>query len=93
MFHHVFVVFSKLFILKLNSFSTILVKSRIFYQLYRYSFLIYENFLSMISTIYTKTFVRVACTNVKAAGKPAAFWREYVGIEPTREVTSPPQRF
>ena len=31
--------------------------------------------------------------NRKAAGKPAAFWREYVGIEPTREVTSPPQRF
>ena len=31
--------------------------------------------------------------NGKAAGKTCGFWREYVGIEPTREVTSPPQRF
>ena len=31
--------------------------------------------------------------NGKAAGKTCGFWREYVGIEPTREVPSPPHRF
>ena len=49
----------------------------------------YECFL----TFYTNPSKLLPEDRKKPQENLRLFWREYVGIEPTREVTSPPQRF